>query len=105
MKVSLIIHDTFIVLRADAEAFRLFRATSEQLVGSKLIDLIHAPELKGLALLRMQIARMREPDSLPDIDYLFRRFDGSMFYGRVNTRRLETPGEWESTIEWLYEYS
>lgn len=104
MKISIIWHDTLIVLRANDEAFVLFRAEPAQLVGANLVDLVYDPELRGLAKLRMQIARQREPDNLPQIDYLFKRFDGTRFYGRVTTRRLESPGEWESDIEYLYEY-
>ena len=103
MKASIIIHDTWIVLRADDEALKLFRAKSDQLVGVPLTDLIDDADLRGLASLRMQIARQKTPHEIPEVDYLFKRFDATKFYGRVRTTKLSDPSEWESEITFLYE--
>lgn len=104
MKASIIVHDTWIVLRADVDAFLLFRARPEQLIGVRLVDLIANADLRGLASLRMRIARERDPQNMPAVDYLFKRFDNTRFFGRVRTHKLDTDGEWESTILFLYEY-
>lgn len=103
MKASIIVHDTWIVLRADDEAFKLFRAGIEQLIGVALTDLIDDADLRGLASLRMQIARQKTPHEIPEVDYLFKRFDATKFYGRVRTTKLSDPSEWESEITFLYE--
>lgn len=101
---SIIIHDTLIVVRANPAALVLFRAEPDQMIGVPLVDLIYDPDLRGLASLRMQIARHQpERNEMPDVEYLFRRFDRTLFFGRVTTSRLDTPGEWESVIKYLYD--
>lgn len=103
-EASIIIHDTYIIVRADEEAHKLFAAQPDQLVGVKLLDLISDQDLKGLAALRMMVARRTEQSRLPNVDYIFKRFDGSLFYGHVMTSRTTNPQEWESKISFISEY-
>lgn len=100
---SLIFHDTFVVLRANEEAFKLFRATSEQLIGTRIVDLlVDDDDMRRLAEIRMKLARS-ERHFPPQVEYIFKRFDGTCFMAHVETDRI-SPDEWESQIIFISEY-
>jgi PAS domain-containing protein len=105
MSASIVIHDTLIIVRVNAEALELFRARPDQMIGAQLIALVDVVDFRGLASLRMQIARERENARLPHVEYVFRRFDGTRFFGGVDTHRLEdATDEWESQIRFISEH-
>ena len=82
------IHDTYRIVSVNAAGAALFRCDPRALIDSDMMELIAMDDMRGLARLRMTV--MREDGSdLPSIHYPFRRCDGTIFWGRLQTRNLD----------------
>lgn len=95
-----IMHDTRVILDVNDAACVLFACEREALFGFDIFDLVWSADFQGLGHLRMRV--LREAGKVPPVEYLFHRFDGSRFYGRVQTERIE-DGRYRSVIEWQYD--
>lgn len=94
------VHDTRRVVSVNAAGCALFRADPLALVDSDLMELMPDDERRWLASLRL--SSMRKGQSPPPFAHIFRRHDGSLFYGAVVTDDLG-GGLFETTVIYLME--
>ena len=92
-------HDSRVVTEADDAAGELFNCDPSALIGMSLFDLLLLPDFQGLGRLRMRM--LREQGRVPPVEYLFNRFDGTLFYGRGVTEKIE-DGRYRSIITFKY---
>jgi len=81
------IHDTYRVVEVNAALAQLLRCEVDQLIDVSIFDFIGSEDLKGLARWRMVV--LRDKHHLPDVRYLIRRCDGSLFWALVSTTLIE----------------
>jgi|WetSurMetagenome_2_1015567.scaffolds.fasta_scaffold456500_2 PAS domain S-box-containing protein len=93
---AIIYHDTHVILDVDDGFCDLFHSDRATLIGLELTGLIWSEDFQGLLRLRMRV--LREQGQVPPVLYLFHRFDGSRFYGRVVTEKID-DGQYRSAIE------
>jgi PAS domain S-box-containing protein len=98
-EVTLLIHDTLIIIDCNDAACELFQCDHDTLVGFSIFDLVWSDDFRGLSRLRMRM--LREHGVVPPVEYLFHRFDGSRFYGRVATKKV-LDGQYQSIITFKY---
>jgi PAS domain-containing protein len=82
---AVIIHDGAHILHANQAAYLLFRYDGRELAQYSLVDWV---ESKSHPELERRIRKLREcpEEILPDVEYVFKRADGSRFVGRNRTR-------------------
>jgi PAS domain S-box-containing protein len=100
-EVTLLIHDTLLIIDCNDAACDLFRCDRETLIGFSIYDLIYSDDFQGLGRLRMRL--LREQGHVPPVEYLLQRFDGTRFYAWVNTEAETRDEQYRSTITYRYD--
>lgn len=99
---SVVIHDGHVVLECNDAFCDLFRCDCDEVVGMRMVDLIADHDLRRLAVARGKRI-MKEPEVKQyTMEYVFRRCDGSTFWGKSFSQRLG-PDRYETRIKWLYD--
>lgn len=93
--IARFIHDTRRIISVDAAGAALFRCEPLALIDRDMLELISNDDMKGLARLRLRY--MKDHERMPDVCYPFLRFDGSVFWASVSTRRRD-DGNFETTL-------
>lgn len=94
-------HNTHTIIEADSNAYIMFRCEPVMLHDRSMLDLIADEDFKGLA--RWRLKHIREKGELSSQKLPLLRFDGSVFWGEVKTRRIDEH-TFESTVTYLDEY-
>lgn len=94
-------HNTHTIIEADDNACIMLRCDRLALHDRSMLDLIYSDEFKGLAKWRLR--HIRERGELKSQRLPLLRFDGSVFWAEVQTRRIDAH-TFESTVTYLDEY-
>ncbi len=95
------IHDTRRIVSANAAACALFRAEPLALVDLDILELL-PDESDRRWMANMRLGQMRAGKFPPPFVHVFRRHDGTLFYGAVITDALG-GGLFETTVLYLAE--
>jgi len=96
---GVVIHDSRIILDADAEACEMFRCDRAALIGLEIIDLLFYEDFQRLGELRMKV--LREQGRIGPVEYPFNRFDGALFWAQVTTEKI-AEGMYRSCITYPF---
>jgi PAS domain-containing protein len=94
-EVTLLIHDTLLIVDCNDEACDLFCCDRDTLIGFSIFDLIYNEEFQGLGKLRMK--SLRALGYVRPVEYVLQRFDGTLFCAHVTTDQIEV-NRYKSTV-------
>ena len=99
-QTATILHNTFTIISASPAACAMFRCEESDLLDLDLIEIVSDESMQGLAALRLKV--MRIGTQLHEQELPLWRPDGSKFWAKVITHRLEEKC-YESELTYLYE--
>jgi PAS domain S-box-containing protein len=97
-----IIHDGTVILEVNTAFCDLFRCDCETFVNRRVEQIIYSDELRTLAVWRGKHIMAIGKDKEFEQQYDFERCDGTRFWGRAISRRIE-DGKYKTIVRWEYD--
>src|SRR5512139_1391897 len=94
-----VIHDGNIILDCNDEFCDLFECSRAALIGMRMEHIIHDFDLRKLAVLRGRRIMANQEDKEHTMEYPFRRCNGTAFWGKSFSRRIDEQ-RFETKIKW-----
>lgn len=100
--IPYIVHDGIVIVEVSHAFCELFRCDGRSLIDQKVESIIFGAEYRALAHWRGQHIMNAQNDRTYEQDYEFYRHDGSRFWGRSISRRIDS-GQYLTQIRWQYD--